>query len=90
MKAQSLRADRPFNKALARKCLFYGLFFPFFVSALYVFLSAQVLEKFIREAKKARNGPFSLTAKFAEAILTFPIFLLLKIHMALSQVHKLA
>ena len=31
---------RPFNKALLTKCFFHGMFFPFLVGILYIFLSS--------------------------------------------------
>ena len=48
-------------------CLFCWVAFPSLVEVSILFLSVQVLERFIRATKKARNGPFSLTAKFARS-----------------------
>lgn len=55
----------PFQKALCVGCLFCWVAFPSLVGVSILFLSVQVLERFIRATKKVRNGLFSLTANFA-------------------------
>lgn len=57
----------PFFKASYKRCLFCWVAFPSLVGISILFLSVQVLERFIRATKKVRNGLFSLTADFARS-----------------------
>lgn len=50
-----------------RSAFFVGVFFSSLVGVSILFLSVQVLERFIRATKKVRNGLFSLTANFARS-----------------------
>ena len=59
--------EPPFFKAPYKRCLFCWVAFPSLVGISILFLSVQVLERFIRATKKVRNGLFSLTANFARS-----------------------